>query len=344
MLKHGGNLQHATKSFNRPRSDWLDLSTGINPVAYPIPAVAPDAWHRLPENNPALIVAAKIYYNAPNLLPVAGTQAAIQAMPRLRAKSRVVVASPAYAEHAYRWAEAGHIVQEVPFNALESHVTSCDVMVICNPNNPTGQVISNETLLRWADLLALRNGWLVVDEAFIDVTPDLSLARRSNHAALIVLRSIGKFFGLAGLRLGFVCANEKLLAQLAEDIGPWSVSGPTQEIGHAALLDLPWQQAMRSQLLNASARLQALLAHYDIVATGTALFQWWPEPEAHAFWHHMALGGIWVRLFNQQQDSIRLGLPHHEADWLKLAQTLASWNEKIKSARNLGHEIKQEML
>lgn len=328
MLEHGGNLQEAARHYHRPRADWLDLSTGINPVAYPIPAVTPDAWHRLPEVNPALITAAVTYYNAPQLLPVAGTQAAIQALPRLRAHADVIVASPAYAEHAHRWTAAGHAVREVPFELLNSHVATCDVMVICNPNNPTGQTISSEILMHWADVLALKNGWLVVDEAFADAIPDLSVARWSDHPALIVLRSMGKFFGLAGLRLGFVCANEQLLSQLAEDLGPWNVSGPSQEIGHAALCDLSWQHAMRIQLLEASARLQALLARHGITASGTALFQWWTEPQAHAFWQHMAECGIWIRLFSREKSSIRLGLPHQEADWLRLEQALASWKEK----------------
>jgi len=325
MLEHGGNLGDAIVRFGRPRADWLDLSTGINPQPYPVPALASDAWHRLPELNPALAAAAASYYGAPQLLPVAGTQAAIQTLPRLRSPSRVVVAAPAYAEHAHRWALAGHSMREVPYEELESAVADCEVMVICNPNNPTGATIAPELLLAWAERLASRQGWLVVDEAFGDTTPHLSVAAWADRPGLIVLRSVGKFFGLAGLRLGFVAAQRALLAQLAEYLGPWSVSGPAQDIGCAALGDLAWQQAMRRHLLHAGERLHMLLAAHGISASGSALYQWWPEPRAEAFWRHMAQRGIWVRLFTRGACGIRLGLPPDEAGWLRLTQALEEW-------------------
>ena len=330
MLEHGGNLHDAIGRFGRPRADWIDLSTGINPQPYPVPVLAADAWHRLPEVSPALAAAAAAYYGAPRVLPVAGMQAAIQALPRLRPPSRVVVAAPAYAEHAHRWAQAGHAMREVSYEELGSAVVDCEVMVICNPNNPTGATIAPEVLLVWADQLASRQGWLVVDEAFGDTTPHMSVAAWSDRPGLIVLRSVGKFFGLAGLRLGFVAAHHTLLAELADVLGPWSVSGPAQDIGCAALDDRPWQQAMRRDLLNAGERLHMLLASHGISASGSALYQWWPEPRAEAFWQHMAQRGIWVRLFTRGACGIRLGLPLGEASWLRLAQALEAWTSSKK--------------
>lgn len=325
MLEHGGNLHEAIARFGRPRGDWIDLSTGINPQSYPVLPLAADVWHRLPEVSPALAAAAEAYYGAPRVLPVAGTQAAIQALPRLRAPSRVVVAAPAYAEHAHRWAQAGHTIREVTYEDLGSAVADCDVMVICNPNNPTGATIEPEILLAWADQLALRKGWLVVDEAFGDTAPQLSVAAWSDRPGLIVLRSVGKFFGLAGLRLGFVAAHSILLSTLSDVLGPWSVSGPAQDIGCAALADRPWQHAMRNQLLSAGERLHVLLASQGISASGSALYQWWPEPQAEAFWKHMAQRGIWVRLFTRGAYGIRLGLPLNEIGWQRLEQALEVW-------------------
>jgi cobalamin biosynthetic protein CobC len=326
MLEHGGNLQDAIVQFDRPREEWVDLSTGINPQPYPAPALAADAWHRLPESSEALVTAAQSYYGAPRMLPVAGTQAAIQALPRMRESSRVVVAAPAYAEHAHRWALAGHAMREVAYDALESAVDDCDVMVICNPNNPTGATVDPEVLLGWADRLGARGGWLVVDEAFGDTTPQMSVARWTQRRGLIVLRSVGKFFGLAGARLGFVAAHEVLLVELADALGPWAVSGPAQEIGRAALSDQAWQEAMRRRLLESGARLQSLLADHGIRSTGSALYQWWPEPRAKEFWQHMAQRGIWVRLFTKRATGIRLGLPPDEAGWSRLQQALAEWS------------------
>ena len=332
MLEHGGNLHDAIARFGRPREEWLDLSTGINPQPYPAPALETHIWHRLPPACPALIAAAQAYYRAPHMLTVAGTQAAIQALPRLRQKSQVVVVAPSYAEHAHRWTQAGHVVHEVRYEELEQSLHGCDVLVVCNPNNPTGATLEPETLLRWADRLAQRNGWLIVDEAFADTTPHMSVAHMTQRAGLIVLRSVGKFFGLAGLRLGFVAAHDKLLAELEDVIGPWSVSAAAQEIGYAALSDRAWQEATRARLLIEGAGLHRLLAGYGIHATGSALFQWWPEPQAEAFLQHMAQRAIWVRLFAQKARGIRLGLPPDEAGWQRLRQALDDWFALEKKA------------
>ncbi|HJV00693.1 MAG TPA: threonine-phosphate decarboxylase CobD [Burkholderiaceae bacterium] len=325
MLEHGGNLRDAAQRFGQ--HDWLDLSTGINPHHYPAPTVTANAWHRLPEADPALAAAAAAYayYGAPLMLPVAGTQAAIQALPRLRAPSRVVVAAPSYAEHAHHWSGHGHALRQVDYAQLDSAVDSCDVLVVCNPNNPTGATVPPQQLQRWADALAERGGWLVVDEAFGDTATSASICAHTGKPGLIVLRSVGKFFGLAGIRLGFVAAPPALLAQLADLLGPWTISGPAQQVALAALKDQPWQDAMRARLCAEGERLRQLLAAHGIRASGSALFQWWPEPEAERFWQHMAERGIWVRLFRQAARGIRLGLPPDEAGWRRLDHALSEW-------------------
>lgn len=325
MLEHGGNLDSAIASFGQSRNQWIDLSTGINPTPYPVPVLALDAWHRLPEAHPGLASAAARYYGAPCMLPVSGTQAAIQALPCLRPLSRVVVAAPAYAEHAHCWSRTGHAVREVAYEDLKMAVADCDVMVVCNPNNPTGATVAPGLLLEWASQLAARGGWLIVDEAFADTTPALSVAAWSDQPGLIVLRSVGKFFGLAGLRLGFVAAQKTLLLTLADQLGPWSVSGPAQAIGYAALSDIQWQQRVRGQLSEHGQRLHALLALNNIVSNGSALYQWWPEIRARAFHQHMAERALWVRLFTHGALGIRLGLPPDEIGWDRLQQALAEW-------------------
>lgn len=327
MLEHGGNLRDAAREYGRPLADWIDLSTGINPHGYPVPASSASAWHRLPESNPALAAAACAYYHAPAMLPVAGTQAAIQALPRLRAPSCVVVAAPSYAEHAHHWGQHGHSLRHVPYAQLATAVDSCDVMVVCNPNNPTGAHIVPEVLLDWANRLAQRGGWLVVDEAFGDTQTQAGLGPHAGQPGLIVLRSVGKFFGLAGLRLGFVAAHPELLGKLADMLGPWTVSGPAQQVALAALTDARWQDAMRLRLREEGERLRQLLASHGIASGGCALFQWWPEEAAEAFWHHMAQQGIWVRLFRHAAYGIRLGLPPNEDAWLQLEQALTTWKK-----------------
>lgn len=330
MPEHGGNLRDAMRRYGQ--HDWLDLSTGINPHWYPAPPIAGNAWHRLPETDPALAQAAQAFYGAPRMLAVAGTQAAIQALPRLRPPSRVVVSSPSYAEHAHHWQQHGHAMREVPYAGLEAVVDECDVMVVCNPNNPTGAQVPADRLLQWAGRLSARGGWLVVDEAFGD-TVSGSVAAQTERAwdgggALVVLRSVGKFFGLAGLRLGFVAAPPALLQQLEAMLGPWAVSGPAQQVALAALEDAPWQQAMRARLEQDGGRLQSLLARHGIASSGTALFQWWPEPQAEAFHELMAQHGIWVRLFPRAARGIRIGLPPDENGWRRLEQALQLWSQR----------------
>jgi cobalamin biosynthetic protein CobC len=326
MLEHGGNLREAQRRYGG--DDWIDLSTGINPFGYPAPPLPPDAWQRLPEADPALPDAACAYYGARALLPVAGTQAAIQALPRLRPPSRVTVAAPSYAEHAHHWARHGHSLRQIGYPMLEAAVGSSDVVVVCNPNNPTGEQLAPALLLRWAAELGSRGGWLVVDEAFGDTAPELSLAAYAQMSGLVVLRSVGKFFGLAGLRLGFVAADSALLAALADVLGPWTVSGPAQQVALAALRDTPWQQAAQARLARDGARMRGLLAAYGIQASGTPLFHWWPAPRPEEFHEHMARRAIWVRLFPQAARGIRFGLPGGESDWDRIEHALQEWNKR----------------
>lgn len=324
MLEHGGNLREASLRFGR--SDWLDLSTGLNPRWYPAPALPGNAWHRLPEASPELVQAAQACYGAPLILPVAGTQAAIQALPRLRAPSRVTVAAPSYAEHAHHWGQHGHQLTQAPYAQLDAAVAVSDVVVVCNPNNPTGATVPAAQLLAWAQQLAARGGWLVVDEAFADTAQHNSVVTHSSQPGLIVLRSVGKFFGLAGIRLGFVAAHGDLLHALADLLGPWSISGPAQHIAIAALQDHAWQASTHTYLHAEGARLRTLLAAHGIVSNGTPLFQWWSAAEPETFWRHMAERGIWVRLFTEAARGIRLGLPPDEAGWQRLETALAEWN------------------
>ncbi|MCH8622097.1 threonine-phosphate decarboxylase CobD [Undibacterium sp. TS12] len=335
MLEHGGNLRDAVRHFARPFDDWLDLSTGINPHFYPAPTVAANAWHRLPEHSDALLLAAQQYYRAPRMLAVAGTQAAIQALPRLRPPGRVVVSAPSYAEHAYQWRQAGHVVSDCTYDSLGAAVADADVVVLCNPNNPTGEMIAPDLLLTWAAQLAQRGGGLIVDEAFADTQPDISVVMRSQQPGLIVLRSIGKFFGLAGIRLGFVAAGADLLTQLANYLGPWSISGPAQQIAIAALTDMQWQTETARRLKRDGERLHQLLEQHGMYGAGTDLFQWCSDQALHAqtgqLWQFMAERGIWVRLFAKapfRPHGLRFGLPGSEAGWLRLQAALDEFTGK----------------
>lgn len=323
MLEHGGRLHRAAREYGRPPGQWLDLSTGISPFAWPVPAVPARAWHRLPEDDDGLEVVAQHYYGTPHVLPVAGSQAAIQALPTLRRPSRVGIIAPGYAEHAQAWRNAGHEVVCLPASALLERPEAWDVVLLIHPNNPGGERFDRDALLALHAQLAARGGWLLVDEAFMDATPEHSLCRACGDEGLVVLRSVGKFFGLAGARAGFVCAAPALLTALRERLGPWTVSGPSRWVVTRALGDRSWQQEARTYLHVASRRLHALLTRHGLVpAGGCALFQWCPHAQAGRVQRALAGQGILVRAFDTPP-SLRFGVPADAAAFARLDAALA---------------------
>ncbi|MDG9922775.1 MULTISPECIES: threonine-phosphate decarboxylase CobD [unclassified Pseudomonas] len=323
MLEHGGRLREAARRYGIALADWLDLSTGIAPYGWPLPAIPGSAWQRLPEVDDGLEAAARDYYGVSALLPVAGSQAAIQALPRLRRPGlRVGVVSPAYAEHAAAWRREGHLVQELGEGAVERSLERLDVLLVINPNNPSCRLMERERLLAWHARLAERGGWLLVDEAFMDCTPEHSLAADSQLPGLIVLRSFGKFFGLAGIRLGFVLAESEWLERLGEQLGPWAVSGPTRAVASALLADSEGQRRQRERLRADGLRLAVLLSDHGLApAGGTALFQLVGHPQAVGLHGYFARRGILLRLFAETR-CLRFGLPGDETGWQRLEQAL----------------------
>jgi cobalamin biosynthetic protein CobC len=332
MLEHGGRRRAAAQRYGIPEADWLDLSTGINPLAYPVPVLPPEAWNRLPEDDDGLAgIAAGCYGAAGELLPLAGSQAAIQALPKLFSRGRVAVLQPSYAEHRHHWQAAGHAVQGFAADALEEVASAADVVVLCNPNNPDGHVFAPARLLAAAAMLQTRGGHLVVDEAFVDALPGASVIAHAGHAApnLIVLRSLGKFYGLAGARVGFVAAAAPLRESLRQAGGPWPLAGPARWVAAAALADATWQQNARIRLRADSARLAGLLSETLADPRAAAppvenpLFVWLPRPDASALAERLARRGVLVRHFAGADGcGLRFGLPGPSTEWRRLAATL----------------------
>ncbi|KAA0590966.1 threonine-phosphate decarboxylase [Azospirillum oryzae] len=332
-LLHGGDLDGARAAFPGAPEPWVDLSTGINPWPYPLPPVRPDAWSRLPGRGEeaALRSAAAACYGAPSADVVAaasGSQALIQLLPRLRAPGRVAVLGPTYAEHARCWSLAGHDVR------MAEGVEEADVLVIVNPNNPDGRRWPAVRLLELAEAQAARGGWLVVDEAFADMRPEDSLAAHAGKPGLVILRSFGKFFGLAGLRLGIALAPAGLAAALREAIGPWAVSGPGLAIATAALGDRRWIEATRRRLAAAAAELDRLLEGAGLrVIGGTELFRLVEDPRAPALYRALGEAGLLVRRFEQRPDWLRFGLPGAAEDRQRLDVALAAERSRALQPR-----------
>ncbi|MEI8394025.1 MAG: threonine-phosphate decarboxylase CobD [Rhodospirillaceae bacterium] len=326
VTDHGGNLCRARLRFPAAPEPWLDLSTGINPWPYPFEPPAAEVWQRLPAEASleSLVSAAARAYGAagPDRVATApGSQALIQLLPRLHPPCRVAVVGPTYAEHALCWSVAGHRVEMVdhPDHLFES---DAGVGILVNPNNPDGRLWPPALLARLAAHFAARGGWLVVDEAFADALPPTELP--VEHSGLIALRSFGKFFGLAGLRLGFALAEPMLAASLRQAIGPWPVSGPAAVIGAAALADSAWINATRSRLVSAAEQLDRLLSGCGLtVLGGTPLFRLAHSDKAAALYQRLGEAGILVRRFEAHPAWLRFGLPDSEAARLRVEAALS---------------------
>lgn len=304
-VTHGGNLRAASARFGIPYEAWLDLSTGINPHGYPVADVPAAIWNRLPEDDDGLAEHAARYYGAVDALPVAGSQAAIRTLPDLLPRGRVGIAVLGYSEYAPAFARAGHTVVPLAPADFTTHAErltgadshALDHLVVVNPNNPDGRLIAPAQLHSWHRALAARGGTLLVDEAFIDCQPEHSVASLSAQPGCIVLRSTGKFFGLAGTRIGFVLAIPAVLAQLRAVLGHWTVNGPARWIAAQAMADTAWQTTTRTTLRHAGARLGALLRRHGLPAEATPLFSWVPGSMAATWQTALAQHAIWTRCF-----------------------------------------------
>jgi len=320
MPDHGGNLDVALRCFGGHLGDWIDLSTGINRQPYPIGELQARSWTALPSRTEigSLLEAARSAYGTTGpMLALAGAQAAIQLLPRLASPGRARILSPTYNEYAPVLAAAGWQVEEV--GGLDA-LAGADLAVVANPNNPDGRAHDPGLLLT----LQSRVGRLVVDESFADAVPAVSLATEAGRAGLLILRSFGKFYGLAGLRLGFALGSEADVAALATMAGPWPISGAAIEIGRRALVDRSWAEATKVRLMRDSSRLDdlATAAGWWLIG-GTPLFRLYETGDAAAAQERLARAKIWSRIFAARPGWLRLGLPGDEAEWKRLADALS---------------------
>ncbi|TCU71351.1 L-threonine O-3-phosphate decarboxylase [Bradyrhizobium sp. R2.2-H] len=320
MREHGGNLDQAQQRFGGRAEDWIDLSTGINRLPYPVGEVSLHAWSALParaEIGALHRAAQQAYRTSAPVVAMGGAQAAIQLLPQLAPPGRARILGPTYNEYAGVLSAAGWDVAEV---AELDALAGSDLAIVVNPNNPDGR----HHMPR--DLLAMlpRVGRLVIDESFADAVPQLSLAPEADRSGLLILRSFGKFYGLAGLRLGFVIGHAADVARLAAMSGPWPVSGAAIEIGARALRDDAWAAATSARLARDCGRLDDMAqAQGWRLVGGTPLFRLYEMPDARAAQEKLARRQIWSRVFAQKPTWLRLGLPGSETEWARLGEILA---------------------
>lgn len=330
--RHGGDIQQAIAEYGGEPEQWLDLSTGISPWAYPIIDIAPTDWQQLPPTTDNLITVAATYYrcNPKQIIATPGSQMSIRLLPSLlQGCQSVAIPAIGYKEHAYTWQSFGH--KTFFYNNLEQlegliAKQQVDNAVVINPNNPSCELIDPVTLITLSTQL---KGFMLVDEAFADLDPSFSLAATSQLNNIVVLRSIGKFFGLAGARIGFVISAHKIIKQLDHLFGPWSLNGPAQLIAEHALADNHWQQQQRARVRQQANYMSTLLSNlikdttlslkthglFCTIAGGERLLT-----QLHK---ELAQQKIWTRLgdpFNNEQIWLRCALPGNNFE--RLASSL----------------------
>ena len=336
-LWHGGDLDAARRRFPGAVEPFIDLSTGINPHPYPLPRLSAECFARLPDQAAieTLTAAAARAYGAAStaqIVPAPGTQILLPLVARLVPPGRAAVLTPGYPEHARAASLAGHSVMAA--RGLDE-CGNAALVILGNPNNPDGRLFGPSDILALATALRRRGGVLVIDEAFADAAPpETSVAGAVGCGNIVVLRSFGKFFGLAGLRLGFALAAPPLAERLRAALGPWAVSGPALAVGARALADEAWIDRTRRRLDEAAAKLDRLLSGSDLtVVGGTSLFRLVHTPVASALFKHLGGAGIWVRAFPDNAGWLRFGLPGNRQAWQRLHDALASFRHGRRASR-----------
>jgi cobalamin biosynthetic protein CobC len=332
---HGGDLGFATARYGTPPTGWLDLSTGISPEPYPAPTVEAATLATLPQSSAhaALIEAARSAYRLPaatKLLAAPGSEIALRLLPFVAPPGPVAIVGPTYRSHSDAWLAADRPIVKIAATSDTPPETA--VLVVVNPNNPDGRTIAGSDLAEIAERMAAKGGLLIVDEAFADLDPEISLAPLLDSVPAVVLRSFGKFYGLPGLRLGFVAGPASITDRLAQLLGDWPVSTAALAIGRAALTDREWQNSTRRTLAERGKRLRSLLLRHGLrIAGGTDLFVLVEHSAADAIHAQLAEAGIWTRAFADRPEWLRIGLPRDNADFARLDAALAAAMTPIRS-------------
>jgi cobalamin biosynthetic protein CobC len=326
LAEHGGNLFAARRAYPQAPEPWLDLSTGINPYAYPFTDPPMERFTRLPqpEELRAVEAAAAMAYRAPaaaEVVAAPGTQAIINWLPHLLPARRVGILGVAYCEHARSWATSGAELTVVEdLSGLEDK----DIAIVVNPNNPDGRLVAAADLHALAAVLRKHGGLLIIDEAFVDfLEPGASAVPGTAESGVVVLRSFGKTYGLPGLRLGFAIAAKPVAEKLRAALGPWPVSGAAIAIGGKALTDAAWLAATRARVHADARALDKMLAAAGFAsAGGSPLFRLVRREGAQGWFERLAKAGILVRRFAARPAWLRFGIAGSDAARMRLCAAL----------------------
>jgi len=326
-MKHGGDLSEAIARYGGTQAEWLDLSTGINPNPWPVEEKALyKASHRLPAQAEIirLLAAARDFFEPPQdaaIIAAPGVQSLIQWLPYLSTEGSTAILWPTYNEYDEAWSGAARSLSHL--GTLSEMRDEHRCLICVNPNNPDGRLSSLDHLTDLAAKMKVRDGWLIVDESFIETMPEKSAISLCAEFPVLILRSFGKFFGLPGLRLGFLITQERIASRFRHVLGPWPVTSQALAVGTAAYADHVWIRQAREMLAVMSNKLDAVLIASGLtIIGGTTLFRLASAPDAKGLHDHLARKHIWCRCFDHDAALLRFGLPANDDDLERLERAL----------------------
>lgn len=332
-FQHGGQLEKIKNNYTEQFLPWVDLSTGVSPFAYPVVdnSEGPSPWQcsaqSLPQYHDKLKDAAVSYYGTDKIAVIPGSMWGIQNIPLIRRllfpndARPVLLPRQGFNEHKKAWLAWGYDIAFYECKPTQAQLLSAQVCVVINPNNPTGQIYNPATLRAMLVTLNNGHGFLVIDEAFLDLAPELSMATEANKPNLIVLKSFGKFFGLPGLRLGALIAQPDLLSLTNKLLNEWSIPSMVQGVALRAWMDKRWQQTSKENITDSGNRLKSLLLKCAYATQGTNLFQTYYSDDAQSLYDFLLSKGIYTRLLDDES-GLRFGLPKSDSEWSRLESAL----------------------
>jgi cobalamin biosynthetic protein CobC len=320
--RHGGRLADAMRAWPDAPHPWIDLSTGINPIPWQPPAHLLFDPAPLPDvaDLATLEASAACHFGvAPaRVAAVPGSEVALRLLRAVGLPFPLVAVSPSYGTH-------GKVADNIVDGAAIAH-QSGGTLLLANPNNPDGRTLLPADLREIASRQRATGGWLVIDEAFADANPGTTvLPIEDAEAPVIVMRSFGKFFGLAGVRLGFVTAPPNILGRFRQMLGDWPVSAQAISWGTEAYADARWIAETRVALATRAARLDELLKRHGLQPIGDSpLFRLVEHPDAQDIFVRLARAGILTRPFASNARWLRFGLPGNDEAFDRLDRALAN--------------------
>jgi len=268
IREHGGNVYQASAETGIPLDRIIDFSASINPLGVPetVVQVIREGIKYLPHypepfaEQLTMQLGRHLDIDPGMILCGNGSTELIYLVVRALAPRKVLIPAPTFSEYE-RACNVQRGTTCVPYvlspednfdldvNRFISAMEGCDMAFLCNPNNPTGRLLTRDAVITLADAAERLNCYLVVDEAFIDFTNEPGMVRDvMNYSHLIVLRSLTKFYALSGLRIGYGVFPASLMGLMKKHKEPWTINLLAQQAGIAAINDTVYQRKTISSI------------------------------------------------------------------------------------------------